>query len=224
MVREEAMFGTGFFPAEASEYYEVDGRTLFLAGTAEVPLAGFHQGEILEELPLRYAGLSTCFRREAGAAGRDTAGIFRVHQFNKLEMFVYAAPDTSDRQHQALLEIQEELVRGLGIPYRVVDIAAADLGSPAARKFDIEAWLPSEGRYREITSCSNCTDFQARRLRVRRRSTNGTELVHTLNGTAVVDRWLVFIAEHYQDADGAIVVPDALRPHLVADVDRVGPV
>jgi seryl-tRNA synthetase len=216
LVREAAMFGTGFFPAERSEYYEVDDGALFLVGTSEVPLAAYHGDEILDELPRRYAALSSCFRREAGAYGRDSAGIFRVHQFTKVEMFAFVEPSDSGDEHERILGVQESLVRALGLPYRIVDIAAGALGAPAARKFDIEVWLPSEGRYRELTSCSNCTDFQARRLNVRHRGASGNELVHTLNGTAVTDRWLVCIAEHYQQDDGTVAVPDALRPHLLA--------
>lgn len=215
LVREAAMFGTGFFPAERSEYYEVDEGALYLVGTSEVPIAGYHQDEILEDLPRRYAGLSPCFRREAGAYGRDSAGIFRVHQFTKVEMFAFVEPSTSSTEHERILEVQERLVRALELPYRIIDTAAGDLGASAARKYDIEAWLPSEGRYREITSCSNCTDYQARRLNVRYRGASGNEFVHTLNGTAVTDRWMVFIAEHYQEADGTVAVPDALKPHLI---------
>lgn len=215
LVREPAMFGTGFFPAERSEYYEVDDGALFLVGTSEVPLAAYHGDEILDELPQRYAGLSPCFRREAGAYGRDSAGIFRVHQFTKVEMFAFVEPDASRDEHERILSVQESLVRALDLPYRVIDTAAGDLGAPAARKYDVEAWLPSEGRYREITSCSNCTDYQARRLNVRYRAGSGNEFVHTLNGTAMTDRWLLFIAEHYQQADGTVAVPPALEPHLL---------
>jgi seryl-tRNA synthetase len=215
LVREAAMFGTGFFPAERSEYYEVDDGALFLVGTSEVPIAAYHQDEILEVLPRRYAGLSSCFRREAGAYGRDSAGIFRVHQFTKVEMFAFVEPTASAEEHERILAVQEGIVSALELPYRVIDTAALELGAPAARKFDIEAWLPSEGRYREITSCSNCTDYQARRLNVRFRGGSGNELVHTLNGTAMTDRWMVFIAEHYQQADGTVAVPDALKPHLL---------
>jgi seryl-tRNA synthetase len=214
LVREAAMFGTGFFPAERSEYYEVGGGALYLVGTSEVPLAGFHQDETLGDLPVRYAALSPCFRREAGAYGRDSTGIFRVHQFTKVEMFACADPDGSRQELDRILAIQEELVRSLEIPYRIIDAAAGDLGAPAARKFDIEAWLPSEGRFREVTSCSNCTDYQARRLNIRFRDGQGTKFVHTLNGTAMTDRWMLFIAEHYQQPDGTIAIPDVLRPHL----------
>ncbi|MHB1444207.1 MAG: serine--tRNA ligase [Acidimicrobiales bacterium] len=216
LVREPAMFGTGFFPAERSEYYEVDNGQLFLVGTSEVPLAAYHADEVLEDLPARRAALSSCFRREAGAYGRDTTGIFRVHQFTKVEMFVCADPTASAAEHEAILAIQEELVAGLEIPYRIIDTAARDLGASAARKFDIEAWLPSEGRYREITSTSNCTDFQARRLNIRCSGARGRDFVHTLNGTAMTDRWLLFIAEHYQQPDGSIAVPAVLEPHLLA--------
>ena len=215
LVREPAMFGTGFFPAERSEYYEVDDGALYLVGTSEVPLAAYHGDEILDEVPKRYAGLSSCFRREAGAYGRDSAGIFRVHQFTKVEMFAFVEPSASGEELERILAVQERLVAALGLPYRIVDIAAGELGAPAARKFDIEAWLPSEGRYREITSCSNCTDYQARRLNVRHRGSSGNEFVHTLNGTAMTDRWMVFVAEHYQQGDGTVAVPAALEPHLL---------
>jgi seryl-tRNA synthetase len=216
LVREPAMFGTGFFPTERSEYYEVDDGALFLVGTSEVPLAAYHGDEILDDLPRRYAGLSSCFRREAGAYGRDSAGIFRVHQFTKVEMFAFVEPEASREEHERILSVQESLVRALELPYRIIDTAAGDLGASAARKHDVEAWLPSEGRYREITSCSNCTDYQSRRLNVRYRAASGNEFVHTLNGTAMTDRWLLFIAEHYQQPDGTVAVPSALEPHLLA--------
>jgi seryl-tRNA synthetase len=219
LVREHAMFGSGFFPAERSEYYEVDDSALYLVGTSEVPLAAFHQDQVLDELPARLAGLSPCFRREAGAYGRDNTGIFRVHQFTKVEMFVCTDPQSSAAEHERILAVQEELVRSLELPYRIIDTAAGDLGAPAARKFDIEAWLPSERRYREITSCSNCTDYQARRLNIRLNDGAGRRYVHTLNGTAVTDRWLLFIAEHYQQPDGSIAVPDTLREHLPVPLD-----
>jgi seryl-tRNA synthetase len=208
LVREEAMFGTGFFPTERSNIYAIESDELYLTGTSEVALAGLHMGEILEEgeLPLRYTAFSTNFRREAGAAGKDTRGMFRVHQFNKVEMFVFTSPDESWAEHERLLAIEEEIVQGLGLPYRVVDVAAGDLGAPAARKYDIEAWFPFQGRYREITSCSNTTDFQARRLGIRYRSERGLEPVHTLNGTAVTDRAVLAILENFQGE-----VPDVLR-------------
>ncbi len=200
LVREEAMYGTGFFPTERSNIYALEGDDLYLTGTSEVALAGLHMGEILEEseLPLRYAAFSTCFRREAGAAGKDTRGMFRVHQFNKVEMFVFTRPEDSATEHERMLGIEEELVQALGLPYRVVNVAAGDLGDPAVKKYDIEAWFPSQERYREITSCSNTTDFQARRLGIRYRTERGLETVHTLNGTAVTDRAALAILENLQ--------------------------
>ncbi len=197
LVREEAMYGTGFFPSEKSDYYEIQADGLYLTGTSEVALASLHTGEVLEELPLRYAGFSTNFRREAGAAGKDTRGMFRVHQFNKVEMFVFVEPETSWDEHARMLELEEQFVQTLGLPYRVVDTAAGDLGASAARKYDIEAWFPSQGRYREITSCSNTTDYQARRLGIRYRSESGLRPPHTLNGTMVTDRSLLAILENF---------------------------
>ena len=191
LVREAAMYGTGFLPTDAVNIYELERDELYLTGTSEVGLAALHMGEILTELPLRYAGYSTCFRRESGAAGKDTRGMFRVHQFDKVEMFVFCEPEASAEEHQRLLAIEEELVGELGIPYRVVNVAAGDLGAPAAKKYDIEAWFPSQGRYREITSTSNTTDYQARRLEVRHRGDAGVRVVHTLNGTAVTARALL---------------------------------
>ncbi len=213
LVREEAMYGTGFFPTEKSNIYEIESDGLFLVGTSEVPLAALHIGEILEELPLRYAGWSTCFRREAGAHGRDTRGMFRVHQFDKVEMFVFTRPEDSWAEHERLLAIEEDLVQQLGLPYRVTDTAAGDLGASAARKYDIEAWFPSQERYREITSTSNTTDYQARRLQIRFRSDGGTEAAHTLNGTAATDRWLLAVLENFQHEDGSVEVPAALRDY-----------
>jgi seryl-tRNA synthetase len=212
LVREEAMYGTGFLPTEESNLYRLDERDgLYLAGTSEVALAGLHMGEIIEELPLRYAGYSTNFRREAGAAGKDTRGMFRVHQFDKVEMFVYTTPEESRDEHERLLAIEEELVGELEIPYRVVDIPVGDLGAPAARKFDIEAWFPVQERYREITSCSNTTDYQANRLEIRYRPAGkGTASVHTLNGTAVTARAMLAIMENFQDEGGGVAVPDVL--------------
>jgi seryl-tRNA synthetase len=209
------MYGTGFFPTEKSNIYEIPSDGLYLTGTSEVALAGFHMEEILEAeaLPLRYAAYSTCFRREAGAAGKDTHGMFRVHQFDKVEMFVYTRPDESWDEHERLLAIEEELVQSVGLPYRVVDVAAGDLGAPAARKYDLEAWFPSQGRYREITSCSNTTDFQARRLQIRFRANGGPQPVHTLNGTAATDRWLLAVLENFQREDGSVEVPESLREH-----------
>jgi len=215
LVREQAMYGTGFFPTEKSNIYEIPNDGLYLTGTSEVALAGFHMEEILgaEALPLRYAAYSTCFRREAGAAGKDTHGMFRVHQFDKVEMFVYTFPGESWDEHERLLAIEEELVQTVGLPYRVVDVAAGDLGAPAARKYDLEAWFPSQGRYREITSCSNTTDFQARRLQIRFRANGGPQPVHTLNGTAATDRWLLAVLENFQREDGSVEVPESLREH-----------
>jgi seryl-tRNA synthetase len=198
LVREEAMYGTGFFPTEESNIYGVERDELYLTGTSEVALAGLHIGEILEEVPVRYTAFSTNFRRESGAAGRDTRGMFRVHQFNKVELFAFVAPEESWDEHDRLLELEETIVRELGLPYRVVNVAAGDLGDPAAKKYDIEAWFPSQERYREITSCSNTTDFQARRLGIRYRGERGLEHVHTLNGTAVTDRALLAILENFQ--------------------------
>jgi len=198
LVREEAMYGTGFFPTEASNIYGVEKDGLYLTGTSEVALAGLHMGEILEELPIRYSAFSTNFRRESGAAGRDTRGMFRVHQFNKVELFAFVRPEDSWDEHERMLAVEEKIVQELGLPYRVVNVAAGDLGDPAAKKYDIEAWFPSQGRYREITSCSNTTDFQARRLGIRYRGERGLEHVHTLNGTAVTDRAVLAILENFQ--------------------------
>jgi seryl-tRNA synthetase len=206
LVREEAMYGTGFFPTERSNIYAIEGDDLYLTGTSEVGMAGLHMAETLDELPLRYAALSTNFRREAGAAGRDTRGMFRVHQFNKVEMFVYQRPEDSREEHERLLAIEEWLMQELGLAYRVVNVAAGDLGDPAAKKYDIEAWFPSQERYREVTSCSNTTDFQARRLGIRFRGERGLEPVHTLNGTAIVDRVALAILENFQGA-----VPEVLQ-------------
>jgi seryl-tRNA synthetase len=210
LVREEAMVGTGFFPTERSNIYALEADDLYLTGTSEVALAGLHMGEILEagDLPLRYCGFSTCFRREAGAAGKDTRGMFRVHQFNKVEMFVFTAPDESHPEHERMVALEEELLQAIGLPYRAVDVAAGDLGAPAVRKIDLEAWFPSQGRYREVTSCSNTTDFQARRLGIRWRSPNGLEPPHTLNGTVVTDRALLAILENFQGE-----VPDVLQKY-----------
>jgi seryl-tRNA synthetase len=215
LVRERPLEGTGFFPGEREMIYEVPRDELFLVGTSEVSLAALHMDEILavDEVPLRYAGLSTCFRREAGAAGRDTRGIFRVHQFDKVEMFSFVEPDASRGEHERILGLQERILGELEIPYRVVDIAAGDLGAAAARKFDCEAWIPSQERYRELTSCSNTTDFQARRLACRYRPAEGAqpEPLHTLNGTAVaVGRTLIAILENRQDADGRVSIPPVL--------------
>ncbi len=210
LVREEAMYGTGFFPSDKGDFYAVPEDDLYLVGTSEVPLAAFHSGEELDGLPLRYVALSTCFRREAGAAGKDTRGMFRVHQFDKVEMFVYCEPEHSRDEHERLLEIEEELVQELGLPYRVLNIAAGDLGASAAKKYDIEAWFPGQSRYREITSTSNTTGYQARRLDIRFRHDGKLEHVHTLVGTSATARAMIAVLENFQDADGSIAVPEAL--------------
>jgi seryl-tRNA synthetase len=215
LVREGALYGTGFFPGEREMIYEVPHDELFLVGTSEVPLATLHADDILDaaRLPRRYAGISTCFRRESGAAGRDTRGIFRVHQFDKVEMFSFVEPSESAAEHERILAIEERILQSLEIPYRVVDIAVGDLGAPAARKFDCEAWIPSQERYRELTSCSNTTDYQARRLgaRYRPEPEAAPEPVHTLNGTAVaIARTLIALLENGQRADGSVRLPPAL--------------
>jgi seryl-tRNA synthetase len=213
LVRETAMYGTGFLPTDEVNLYRIERDELYLTGTSEVALAAMHMGETLEVdgLPLRYAGYSTCFRREAGAAGKDTRGMFRVHQFDKVEMFVFCLPERSLEEHEYLLSVEEELVGELGVPYRVVNIAAGDLGGSAVKKYDIEAWFPSQERYREITSTSNTTDYQARRLGVRFRGEGGLEPVHTLNGTAVTARLLLAIMENFQDEGGSYAVPPVLE-------------
>jgi seryl-tRNA synthetase len=228
LVRERALFGTGFLPDTEQQIYTLPEDELFLVGTSEVALASLHDGEILEaeQLPRRYAGFSPCFRREAGAAGKDTHGIFRVHQFDKVEMFSFVAPEHSREEHERILAIEEEILQELGVPYRVVNIAVRELGASAAKKFDCEAWIPSEGRYRELTSCSNTTDYQARRLNIRARpaatpeaggrrgSARRTETVHTLNGTAVaVGRTIIALLENGQRADGSVALPEVLRAH-----------
>ncbi len=215
LVRESALEGSGYFPGEREMIYEVERDELFLVGTSEVPLAALHAGDILDAaaLPVRYAGISTCFRREAGAAGKDTRGIFRVHQFDKVEMFSFVEPSESESEHERILAIEEGILQALEIPYRVVDIPVGDLGAPAARKFDCEAWIPSQERYRELTSCSNTTDYQARRLRARFRASadSAPEPLHTLNGTAVaVGRTLIALIENGQEADGSVRLPQAL--------------
>jgi seryl-tRNA synthetase len=217
LVREEALFGTGMLPDTEQQIYRLADDPLYLAGTSEVPLASLHAGEILDvaELPLRYAGFSPCFRREAGAAGRDTRGIFRVHQFDKVEMFAFVAPQDSDAEHLRILGIEEEILSELGLPYRVLDIAVDDLGASAVRKYDLEAWMPGQGAYRELTSCSNTTDFQARRLEIRVRPEGGGKPVvaHTLNGTAVaVGRTIIALLENGQREDGSVELPAALVP------------
>jgi seryl-tRNA synthetase len=220
LVREHALFGTGFFPDDDEQVYELPKDDLFLVGTSEVALAALHMDEVLDEedLPIRYAGFSSCFRREAGTHGKDTSGIFRVHQFDKVEMFSFCHPDRSWEEHDFLYSMEESIVQALEIPYRTVNVAAGDLGSSAAKKFDIEAWIPSQERYREITSCSNTTDFQSRRLKIRYRSETGNKLVHTLNGTMVaVGRLLIAIMENHQQRDGTIVIPPALQPYVGFD-------
>ncbi len=217
LVRERTMEEAGFFPTDRAQVYEVDAGELFLVGTAEVPLGVLHRHETLaaDALPLRYVGYSSCFRREAGTYGKDTRGIFRVHQFDKLEMFVYSDPATSWDEHERILAIEEDIIGGLGLPYRVVNVAAGDLGPAAAKKYDIEVWLPSEARYREATSCSNYLEYSARRVGTRVKSDTGTHLVHTLNGTAcAISRTLVYLFEHYQDVDGGFAVPDVLQPFM----------
>jgi seryl-tRNA synthetase len=209
LVREEAMYGTGFFPSDKSDYYAVPEDGLYLVGTSEVPLIGMHLGEILDELPLYYCAFSSCFRREAGAAGRDTRGMFRVHQFQKVEMVAYTRPEDSWDMHERMLAIEEALVQAVELPYRVVNTAAGDLSAAAAKRYDIEAWFPSQKRYREITSCSNTTDFQARRSGIRFRTDEGRlETPHTLNGTAATDRWVLSLLENFQGD-----VPDVLQQY-----------
>jgi seryl-tRNA synthetase len=226
LVRDESMYGTGFFPTDMQQVYRVEADGLNLVGTSEVPLAALHMNEILDEtaLPVRYVGYSTCFRREAGAAGKDTRGVFRVHQFDKMEMFSFCHPDKSREEHDFMWGIEREVLEDLGLPYRSVNIAAGDLGAPAAKKYDNEAWIPSEGRYREVTSCSNCTDYQARRLKVRAKGEKGSPyLLHTLNGTVVaLGRTIIAIMENYQREDGLIDVPIVLAPFLPAGKTVLG--
>lgn len=217
LVRPEVMRGTGFLNSHADEIYRLrEPDEDYLVGTSEVALAGMHEDEILDlsNGPLRYCGWSSCYRREAGAAGKDTSGIIRVHQFDKVEMFVYCKPEDSYEQHKHLLAMEEEMLGKVEVPYRVIDTAAGDLGSSAARKFDCEAWVPTQGCYRELTSTSNCTQYQARRLNIRERVENGTEPVATLNGTLATTRWLVAIMENHQQKDGSIVIPQAMRPYM----------
>lgn len=224
LVREEALFGTGFFPEAREQVYSIPEDELFLVGTSEVPLASLHADEIIEPdaLPIRYVGFSPCFRREAGSYGRDTRGIFRVHQFDKVEMFSFVAAEASWDEHEYLHGLERRIVEALELPYRVVNVAVGDLGASAAKKYDIEAWIPSQGAYREITSCSNTTDFQARRLRMRTRGDGGTEFVHTLNGTAVaVGRTILALLENHQRADGSVVLPEAIVPY--AGFEVLGP-
>jgi len=213
LVRENALFGTGFFPDDSDQVYEVQNDDLFLVGTSEVSLAALHTDEIIdiENLPLRYAGYSTCFRREAGTYGKDTSGIFRVHQFDKVEMFSFCDPEKSNEEHEHILAIEEEILKDLEIPYRVVDVCTGDLGASAAKKYDIEAWIPSQQKYREVTSCSNTTDFQARRLNMRTKNENGNTILHTLNGTALaVGRILIALLENNQQSDGSVTFSDDL--------------
>ncbi len=217
LVRPEIMRGTGFLGEHSDEVYHLPDDDLYLTGTSEVALAGYHKDEILDlaDGPLRYAGWSTCYRREAGSHGKDTRGIFRVHQFNKLEMFVYTTPEEAEAEHERLLGWQEEMLGKLGLTYRVIDVAAGDLGSSAARKFDIEAWIPTQDAYRELTSTSNCTTYQSRRLDIRHRPDGGrTQPVATLNGTLATTRWIVALLETHQRADGSVWVPEPLRPYL----------
>ncbi len=217
LVRPEVMSGTGFLGAHADEVYRVEADDLYLVGTSEVPLAGYHADEILDLSggPLRYAGWSSCFRREAGSYGKDTRGIIRVHQFDKVEGFVYCTPDDAEAEHQRLLGWQKEMLARIEVPYRVIDVAAGDLGSSAARKFDCEAWVPTQRAYRELTSTSNCTTFQARRLATRYRDAAGKpQIAATLNGTLATTRWLVAILENHQRPDGSVRVPDALAPFV----------
>ncbi|HEX2131182.1 MAG TPA: serine--tRNA ligase [Actinophytocola sp.] len=221
LVRPEIMAGTGFLGAHASEVYRLAEDDLYLVGTSEVPLAGYHAGEILDLSagPRRYVGWSSCFRREAGSYGKDTRGIIRVHQFDKVEMFVYCTPEDAEAEHARLLAWEEEMLAKIEVPYRVIDVAGGDLGSSASRKFDCEAWLPSQARYRELTSTSNCTTFQARRLSVRYRDEdNRPQTAATLNGTLATTRWLAALLENHQQPDGSVTVPAALRPFLGRDV------
>lgn len=221
LVRPEIMAGTGFLGQHSDEIYYLPADDLYLTGTSEVALAGYHQDEILDVSngPIRYAGISTCYRREAGSAGKDTRGIIRVHQFQKLEMFSYIDPADAEAEHERLLALQEGMLQSLGLSYRVIDTAAGDLGSSAARKYDVEAWVPTQNAYRELTSTSNCTTYQARRLDIRYRTESGkTAPVATLNGTLATTRWIVAILETHQQADGSVVVPEALRPLLGLDV------
>lgn len=217
LVKPEIMRGTGFLDAHADAVYKIDSEDLYLTGTSEVALAGYHADEILDlsDGPIRYAGWSTCYRLEAGSAGKDTRGIIRTHQFDKLEMFSYVDPADAQTEHARLLAMQERMMTDLGLAYRVIDTAAGDLGSSAARKFDVEAWIPTQGRYRELTSTSNCTTYQARRLGIRHRTESGrTTPVATLNGTLATTRWIAAILETHQRADGSVVVPEVLRPFI----------
>ena len=225
LVKPSVMQGTGFLGEHSSEIYYLPNDDLYLTGTSEVALAGYHAGEILDdfEAPLRYAGWSTCYRREAGSHGKDVTGILRVHQFNKLEMFSYCRPEDAEAEHERLLAWQEQMLQKCELPYRVIDVAAGDLGSSAARKFDVEAWVPTQRKYRELTSTSNCTTYQARRLNTRYRDADGKpQMLATLNGTLATTRWLVAILENHQQADGSVVVPKALRPYL-GGIEKITP-
>lgn len=221
LVREEAMYATGFFPADRNEIYHVNPEddNLFLVGTSEVPLTMLHANKVLdseEKLPLRYFGYSSCFRREAGSYGKDTRGILRVHQFEKLEMFSFCHPDKSEEEHELIREIEESIFTELGIPYQVVNICAGDLGMPATKKYDIEAWVPTQEKYREVTSCSNYREYTARRAKIRYKDNDGkTQFMHTLNGTAFAStRTIIAIIENYQQADGSVIIPEVLRPYM----------
>ena len=220
LVTPQVMGGAGFLDAHADEVYRLEADDLYLTGTSEVALAGYHTDEILDlsDGAKRYAGWSTCYRREAGSYGKDTRGIIRVHQFNKLEMFVYCRPEDAVAEHDRLLAMEKEMLAKIEVPYRIIDTAAGDLGGPAARKYDCEAWVPTQGRYRELTSTSNCTTYQARRLNTRFRTEKGTQTAATLNGTLATTRWLVAILENHQQADGSVVVPQALRPYIGLEV------
>lgn len=216
MLNRTVMEGTGYLPAGEDEIYRTQDDT-YMAGTAEQPLAGYHMDEIIDEkkLPIRYVGFSSCFRREAGSHGKDVRGILRAHQFNKVEMFSYTTPEQSEKEHDYLISLEEKLMQGLGLPYQVVNICAGDLGAPAIKKFDIEAWMPGEQNYRETHSCSNCSDFQARRLNIRYRTKEGkVDFLHTLNGTAFSDRPLIAIIENFQQADGSVKIPEVLHKYL----------
>jgi seryl-tRNA synthetase len=225
LVREDAMYGTGFLPTDEVNIYKVERDELYLTGTAEVGLAAMHMGEILDAdaLPLRYAGYSTNFRREAGAAGKDTRGMFRVHQFDKVEMYVFTTMDVAREEHEHLLEIEMKLIGDLDIPYRVVNVAAGDLGASAVKKYDIEGWFPGQERYRELTSTSNTTDFQARRLDVRTRRNGKLEHVATLNGTAVTARTMIALLENFQDEGGSVSIPEPAKIDRRAPIGRKSP-
>lgn len=220
LVKEEAMYATGFFPADKNEIYSVNPNedNLYLVGTSEVPLTMLHAEEILEDksLPIRYCGFSTCFRREAGSYGKDTAGIIRVHQFDKIEMYSFCNPENSEKEHEMIRETEEEIMQDLGFHYQVINICSGDLGAPATKKYDIEVWIPTQNKFRELTSCSNCTEFQSRRSKIRYKNAEGkNEYVHTLNGTAIaVARTLVAILENYQNADGSVNIPKVLIPYM----------